>query len=70
MILDPCTDYGGEDKADKVEVALHDGKVGEGGGRESHEEGNSLAEEYLYFLSRYFSSTQHTEESEIPFGGK
>lgn len=39
VILDPCTDDGGEGKPDKVEVALYDGEVGERGGRESHEEG-------------------------------
>lgn len=38
LILNPCTEDGGEDEPDKVEVALYDGKVGERGGRESHEE--------------------------------
>lgn len=42
MVLDPCTDDGGEGEADEVEVALYDGKAGERGGRESHEEGASL----------------------------
>jgi hypothetical protein len=51
VILNPCTDGGGEDKANKIEVTLYDGKVGEGGGRESHGEGASLySGEFIFFL--------------------
>ena len=50
VISNPYADDGGEDKADKVEVTLHDRKVSERGGRESHGEGVSLCStEFIFF---------------------
>jgi hypothetical protein len=50
VILNPCADDGCEDKADEVEVALYNGKVGERGGRESHEEGGISLQWRIYSL--------------------
>ena len=68
VILNPCTEDGSEDKADKVEVALYDGKVGERGGRESHVEGASLRSGRFKYVS--LTSGGRPPRGETPFGEK
>lgn len=49
-VLGVGTDDGGEDELDGVEVGLHEGQAGEGGGEESHGEEASLSLRRLYIF--------------------
>jgi sirohydrochlorin ferrochelatase len=70
LIPDPRIDDRGEDEADDVEVALDEGEAGDGGGRESHREGQILRRRLYTFFDGTLSRTTLRSERNVSEGAK